>query len=202
VTSPRRPALVVAALLLAAAVALAIVFRDFVYREVAVPVWYVLDRAARYLETVPQALWLGVLAASAVMLFLSGLALLLGRGEPPARRERPRPADSPYRFWLACLQFPEGGGLERGYFSAELRRLATEAIAFRENRAPPEVRELVAGGGLDLPEPVRRLVLGGRGNGRRGRRLRASAAARELELIVSYLETPPAEDRRESGGTP
>jgi len=141
------------AIAVAAIVALAVIFRDFVRQAIVNPLAQLVWTAGLFLDSLPQALiWIVLLLIVTILAVGSALA------RPPGRWKRVAP-EATRRGQVEALarriELARRSYYFRWHLAQRLHDLAIEAVAARQRLSHDEARQQLHDGALDVPRAVR-----------------------------------------------
>jgi hypothetical protein len=139
---------------------LTLVFWNFVRDAVITPIYYSLWVGGLLLNSVPQAIFLGILVLICAVIGLNALANSTGGKGRASRQPPPTPLESRYTHWERLCANMYMGQFSRHLFISDARRLILSVLAFEYRADAHQVEAMLRSGEIVVPERIRSLVLG------------------------------------------
>lgn len=133
--------------------------RETVRDAVVRPITYMIWLGGLFLRSVPQQILLAALVLTGAYLALRSLTP--GRSTPPESSavEPHRAEESRLRFWQSQFRYAPSSDFASEKLAAELRSLIFTMLEHQERMSRDEILQAAAAGAIELPAPVRALLL-------------------------------------------
>ncbi len=148
-----RRVLILVGILIALALPLMFMLKDFVREAIVLPFAYQAWIVGIVVDALPQGLFLG--AAVLIGILIAGRSLRRSRTTVQSVQARTHRSDGSVRIWLERVDRVSAGTYSRDRFGHYIGQFLLRAIAYEERLSAREVRHHFDSGGIDLPESVR-----------------------------------------------
>lgn len=182
--------LLAAAAVLLLTAALTWLLRDAVRDAVVRPITYLLWLSGLFLGSVPERVLLAALTLAGVYVAVRSLTARARAESAPPPAEPRRGEESRLRFWRIQFHYAPGSAFAAEKLAAELRNLIFDLLEHQERMNRDEVAHAAATGALELPPPVRALLLEQQHWSPAGE---IDSLQRLREMLYALLRKPPPE---------
>jgi hypothetical protein len=137
-----------------------LIFWDFVRETIITPIYYSLWVGGLLINSVPQAIFLGLLVLLCGGIGLNALSNSVSGRARPSHQSPPTLIESRYLHWERLCANLYMGQFSRHLFVSDARRLILSVLAFEYRLEPRQIETMVRDGEIAMPETIRNLVLG------------------------------------------
>lgn len=148
------------ALVLLGAIALALLFQDFLRETIVVPILYAYWFARLYIESLPQTLLWAIFIVAAVMIVGRSFWAQSGRSSRSLRGVDVKPLGK-IGAWSERIHLARQGGYFQERLARSLAELTLATLSYRERISPEEVQKEIQSGLANMPQEILAYVRAG-----------------------------------------
>jgi hypothetical protein len=134
---------------------LLLLVRGTVQETFVIPLLYLFWLGGLIFDSVPQAIFWGLLIVVVAILLIRSLTYRMAAGPAPDRGSRPEQANHRVARWAGLVRRTASGHSRDGFALNEFRKLIYSVWAYRANLSPDEIERQVASGALEVPPEFR-----------------------------------------------